>query len=441
MGHKTTLGRYVKASLWLFLALTLIHVYVPQASSRPHTTITIDGDDGDWVNIAPIAEDPIGDEEANYDLSKCYVTNDGSNLYFMIKVPGEIQYGSEPPPYAVGLDVDQNPATGETEWPSGEPLDIGIDYVMVGPIHAFWMDWAYNRHYYFFAIFDSTNEDWSKPPDFYFHSYNSSFSNGVLEFSCPLSAIGYPDAIDMIFVGKPFGTDFAPDQTPDPSDYVTYDVAPPLIEADGSVDDWVGVSPLTETTDPEGDAPRGKDEDIVHCYVTNDMETLYVRIDVKGKVSDTEFQIMLDTDVNPATGWNRGWELSIGADYYIDASPTAYPDVYLYSSPTSGVEFPNNTISSEKAGGTIEFAIPLGWIDNPDRIDIVFIASKISHSDITDPLRYEVHGPPHPPPSTPPPYVGGIFKLPNKPAILAPYLALAGLTVAIAFAIKRKRDG
>jgi hypothetical protein len=379
-------------------------MHVPQASSKPDTTITIDGNPGDWVAITPIAWDPPGDGDDGYDLLECYVTNDGSNLYFMIKVRGEIQPAGEERnlPYSVGLDTDQNRATGETEGSQNVPLDIGLDYLIVVPTYKIGEAGRYSS-----SIFRASSEErWEELPGV----FSSSFANSVLEFGCPLSTIGYPEAIDMVFVGKPFAEnlDFAPNQTAGPKDYVTYYVAPPLIKADGKIGDWVGISPLAEVSDPEGDVPRGSDEDILHCYVTNDRETLYVRIDIKGGLSAAEFFVGLDTDINPATGWTKlgGLPLGIGMDYIVDylaGESIFFPagaglPGYLSSLPAQDVEpLVTNVISSGWNGSAAEFAIPLRWIGNPSRIDIVGVIpvereiDTIIEADITDPLRYEVY--------------------------------------------------
>ncbi|MEM4245887.1 MAG: hypothetical protein QW390_01170 [Candidatus Bathyarchaeia archaeon] len=219
----------------LMSVLVFSLIYFPQVSSRPDT-IKIDGDRGDWGGVAPIVVDPSGDEDDNYDLLECYVTNDGSNLYFMIRVSGEIIYVEwneewlnmegrnaeevDEPPYAVGLDTDQDSNTGiRGEQPQ---LDIGVDYIITGPFYV-----NDGLEHYSSAIFKTPSETGVELIGF----FSSSFSESVLEFGCPLSAIGHPDAINIVFAGNPFGTDFAPDQSDEETDdYVTYEVyisAPP----------------------------------------------------------------------------------------------------------------------------------------------------------------------------------------------------------------------
>ncbi|MEM3754445.1 MAG: hypothetical protein QXE19_01990, partial [Candidatus Bathyarchaeia archaeon] len=111
-------GSKKASKLLLAIILTLILIfafaYASQASSRSNITIKIDGDAKDWVGITPIVTDRSEDETENYDLLECYVTNDDSNLYFMIKVRGEVVFtqwdmneeNGFSPPYAVGLDTD-----------------------------------------------------------------------------------------------------------------------------------------------------------------------------------------------------------------------------------------------------------------------------------------------------------------------------------------------
>jgi len=403
----------------LLTALMVLSIAnVPEAVSKPHTTIMIDGNPSDWTGIPPIVTDPTGDEDADYDLTECYVTNDGSNLHFMIKVSGSIQYVTDDtPPYTVALDTDQNEETGETEGPAGEDLDIGFDYAIAGPYSE--------NGYYVCQIFQAPMD--GEPIGVSI----ASFSSGILEFTCPLSVINYPRAIDMVFAGVITATDFAPDQTAGTHDYVTYTVTPPMIKADGDGSDWIGVSPLAELTDPEGDAPNGDNEDILKCYATNDGETLYVRIDIKGEGAETEFAVMLDTDTNTATGWTEldGLPLGIGADHFaLPVGPTIY---VLVSSPTPGVDpTPINTISGAVSGSICEFAIPLAWIGNPSTINIVFIASFSPETDLAGPLNYKVYRPAP---------VGGYMVSVSKVELLAPWIGLFGLVGVVAVAVSTAR--
>lgn len=418
--ERVLLSRFRKASrhfltvsiLTVLMVLTIANV--PEAVSKPNTTIMIDGNPSDWAGIPRIVADPSGDEDPDYDLTECYVTNDGSNLYFMIKVSGTIQSPGDPQ-YAVALDTDQNKLTGETEGPEGETLDIGFDYAIAGTYLP--------DTYYLCEIFQAPM---GGDP---IGVSVASFSGGILEFSCPLSVVDYPMAIDMIFVSHISATDFAPDQTGGTHDYVTYNVVPPLIKADGDGSDWIGISPLVQLTDPEGDAPNGDDEDILNCRVTNNGETLYLRMDIKGDGTETLFFVMLDTDTNIATGLTDldGTPLGIGADYMV-----LWELVYFLAAPSIGDSFiVINTISGDVSGSIVEIAIPLAWIGNPDKIDIVFIASFTPETDLAGPLRYQVYRP-RP--------VGGYMLPANKVELLAPWISLLSLAGATtAFVAVRKK--
>ena len=93
-----------------------------------------------------------------------------------------------------------------------------------------------------------------------------------------------------------------------------------------------------------------------------------------------------------------------------------------------------NSISGDVSGSIFEIAIPLAWIGNPDKIDIVFIASLTGFTDLAGPMRYQVYRP-RP--------VGGYMRPVNKLEVLAPYLALVGLVGAVtaAVAIRRRNHG
>jgi len=89
-----------------------------------------------------------------------------------------------------------------------------------------------------------------------------------------------------------------------------------------------------------------------------------------------------------------------------------------------------NSISGDVSGSIFEIAIPLAWIGNPDKIDIVFIASLTGFTDLAGPMRYQVYRP-RP--------VGGYMLPVNKLEVLAPYLALVGLVGAVTAAVAIRR--
>ena len=85
LGRKVILKKVLIGFLLGFLILVSVTAVVNA------TTINIDGDMADWAEVEPIFTDIFGDgENLNEDILSCYVTNDGSNLYFRIDVAGTV---------------------------------------------------------------------------------------------------------------------------------------------------------------------------------------------------------------------------------------------------------------------------------------------------------------------------------------------------------------
>jgi hypothetical protein len=346
------------------------------------TPIIVDGSMFDWAGVDPIVVDPQGDALGpDEDILRCYVANDGANLYFRIDVSGSIIPNTDTyPVYMVFLDVDQDSLTGE---PQG---DIGVEYVVTAAL-----DLMQQGIDYWCIIMNETKD--------MIAASSAAFSDGKLEFTCPLSVIGYPSAVDMVFqasVVEP-GTDTAPD-----SGHVTYDVEPAALEADGDPSDWSTIPWMLEDT--VGDADYDE-EDIVHCYVTHDNETLYLRVDVVGTITDPTdvmFAVYLDTDADPLTGYDEEFytfqPLGIGADSVAvwQSLQPGVPDQpffgmlwYNLTSDMMNIRF-RGAVSGNLSGSTFEMAIPLSWLGDPDVIDMVFLAmlSMPDGTDLTVPIHY-----------------------------------------------------
>jgi len=382
----------------LMVSVVFSSSMVSVTSAVSSTTIIVDGYLGDWAGVDPIVTDATGDAPSNEDITVCYVTNDGSNLYFMVQVSGSIGYveGEVKPPYIVGLDVDQALGTG------GVFGDIGVDYLVVGPYYM--GPEAPLGMEYVSIIAKWVDGD----PEFVGLS-KASFSGGVLEFSCPLSVIGYPGAMDMLFEAEIVAeTDWAPD-----TGHVTYVVDLPSILADGDPGDWVGIAPVV--TDDTGEAGVVDNEDIHFGYAVADGETLYLRIDlVEGglfEAGPTMVAVCLDTDCNLATGISilpeTDISLGIGADYIVfwpwgpPGGPLiTMPPMVYHCLTEEEFEFVG-AVSGQPSGNVMEMAVPLLWIGDPDEIDMVFGASMLPGTDLTDPVHFVVSPLPPVPPSVP----------------------------------------
>jgi hypothetical protein len=218
-----------------------------------------------------------------------------------------------------------------------------------------------------------------------------------------------------------------------------------MIKADGDTTDWAGIDPIV--TDPSGgpypnpDANH-PDEDIINCYATDDGETLYVRIDIVGTISTKPvspmFALFLDTDSNLNTGVSDidGLNIGIGADYIAlwgmfggGGEPPMLPMALLFRTPAPSVMEPTGIVSSQPNKHTIEMAIPLMWIGSPNTVNIVFMASLIPGTDVTNAISYVTRIQP----------VGGVLVPSSSLDLLAPWIGLFGFVGAIALVAVRKK--
>lgn len=164
----------------------------------------------DWSTISPVVVDTVGDESANYDILKCYISSDDDNFYFKIEVLGTIMKSS----IYVLLDTDQNSNTGdngtsiESLDPGGELSQhgIGADYFLDPMDTADLVKWV---GYW----------EWVKPVP-WLQDADS------LEIAVAREDIGNPDSINVLFLSNPPDTDYAPNRG-----YVTY----PLWTVGGSI--------------------------------------------------------------------------------------------------------------------------------------------------------------------------------------------------------------
>lgn len=74
----------------------------------PFHTITINGDDADWIGISPVVEDAAGDEHPDYaavsgtDLANVYLARDNTYLYFLMTF-----YDGNPVDAAYAVELQQ----------------------------------------------------------------------------------------------------------------------------------------------------------------------------------------------------------------------------------------------------------------------------------------------------------------------------------------------
>jgi PGF-pre-PGF domain-containing protein len=131
-------------------------------------TPTLDGNPTDWLSTSPLYSDVSGDATSPAgDILDCYVTDNGTHMLFMMNMsaldPNSIYYG-------VGLDIDQNTATG---CPS---CAVGADYSIIPGSLLRWngTDWEW--------VMDIPGANVS-----------------VVELVVPFSDIGAPTALNLNF--------------------------------------------------------------------------------------------------------------------------------------------------------------------------------------------------------------------------------------------------
>ncbi len=152
-----------------------------QTARAEGQAITIDGDPSDWeaLGLRPVATDPPYNIESYHDtcadLLECWVYNDTSNLYFMIKVRGGYPSDWDNTAYLITIDADRNENTGN---------ELGWDYsVFSKDAQAFTMVW---------------NEeilDWDKLEDINV----AAGSIGHIEFRVSLESMDLSEEIDLVY--------------------------------------------------------------------------------------------------------------------------------------------------------------------------------------------------------------------------------------------------
>jgi hypothetical protein len=83
-----------------------VMVHSTRAEAGSFTTITIDGLYADWAGV-PVVNSDGGDNTDGPDIGDTQIANDGDNLYIRTTFPNSLILSTY-----IGIDVDENPATG-----------------------------------------------------------------------------------------------------------------------------------------------------------------------------------------------------------------------------------------------------------------------------------------------------------------------------------------
>lgn len=134
------------------------------------------------------------------------------------------------------------------------------------------------------------------------------------------------------------------------------------ITIDGNMSDWLSTDVMYPASQIGAGAPLNST--FTNAFVCNDTNNLYVALQTAGPAAITSnwtYNLYLDTDMNPSTGFNAGW-MTGGYDRLVQygSGGTTY-SVFSFTGAAQnlwGWNF-NNLITYSYSASTIEWAIPL----------------------------------------------------------------------------------
>lgn len=275
--------------------------------------IVVDGDISDWGSPGASVTDPADMADPSGDIREIGAVLENGNLYLMMSVEGIMApaVGETSPGmtnryyYHWILDTDNNPATGfnNSEY-EGNPTNlnspIGADLViMIG-----WRDGAPNG----VEAYDPLTEE------VFVTDFTWAHSGSSAEAVIPLDALGLTEGSTVGFSAFQEGAsdDWAVDWVE--SDELVLYSAPGRMAIDGYFADWgdpdyASVNDPQDMVDPNGDIKHV--EAYVECGNLNLLMTVFGKACPEvGEVAEGDtnryyYHWLLDTDNNPATGFNN----------------------------------------------------------------------------------------------------------------------------------------
>lgn len=349
-----------------------------------HKSITVDGSLDDWSNPADVLYDDteITDgSPSNSSYEAVYVANDSYNLYIGIDTKGpEGGAFSNSWTHTVYMDTDMNPATGFTAGWMANGYDRMIQYGVGGTTYSV------------YEFTGASQADWGWNP---LGSITHAYNDDTLEFSVPLTVLGL-STNTLVMEVSVTGTGIITETWAyEPEEFAeTYTVAPgeePYIKTitlDGILDEWDSVGELFYSDAEIADgSPSNSSYEAV--YLVNDAFNLYLGLDMKGSggaaITNTwNHDIFIDTDMNPATGFDGGWMVN-GYDRLIQyGAGGGAANVYEFTGATQAAWSWTNALGAISYGyndDAAELSVPLSLLNLTTNSCVVELA--VSGVDVT----------------------------------------------------------
>jgi len=323
------------------------------------STLSIDGNASDWASLQSfgIEANDITTANAEADIQQTWMAHDAANFYLAYRNDGPINTGTWWP-WQVFLDTDLNGSSG---FQAGN--DVGAEYMLQGS-----------------AIYQYTGagSNWA-------WQYVSGTSNAVngdfAEFSVPRSAIGNPvelyalvKARNGIFTGNYDGSDddTYPNLGAGRLNYrfggaISNPVPFGVLSLDGNLSDWSSVTSFGR--DGDDISVAGAQADWMETWMAHDSSTIYLAYENDGAINTANWwpwQVFIDTDNNPATGFSAG--PGMGAEYVLEG---ANLQRYIGDGSSWSWEYVGGT-SRGVSGNNAEISFARSSIGNPSVFRVMF---------------------------------------------------------------------
>ncbi|MGB1309667.1 MAG: Ig-like domain-containing protein [Leucothrix sp.] len=338
------------------------------------STLVVDGSLTDWGNIAALGQDPadISSSQGQADWREGWMAHSSDTLFIAYRNDGVINTASWWA-WGVYLDTDSNSNTGYNI--SGT---VGADYMLNG-----WSLFKYTGN--------GSNWSWQAISGV----VTANAQGDITEMSLARSAIGNPASVNVLFRSdnSAFSSSPVVDYFPDGNGYFEYQlggsgggvVTDPVsntqtMSIDGDLSDWSQLQSFgVDGNDISG---ANSQADILEGWMAHDTSSLYVAYRNDGNINTSTWwpwQVYLDTDSNPNTGFDAG--NGVGADFLLQGA-----GVYQYIGTGNDWSWQYISYSNHSVNGAIaEIEVPRSAINNPSAIRAIFKARNgIFNGDYSD---------------------------------------------------------